>query len=238
MTNQWNEGGYTEIRAKLREILPDTIGLAVCDPRQIQAHGGGLWPQEKPAIAHAVAKRRREFGAGRIMARQAMAAIGLSKASIPMGPDRAPIWPEGVVGSISHCESLCIAVVARSQDIREIGIDVEEYTPLEQNLWAEICIEEEVAWLNTQPHEMRGYIAKRIFSAKEAVYKAVFPRIRQVLEFDAITVDFEQSLASCFLSHKRIVSLWADRGQSPWFSVDLPQQKQPVSESSKGLFAC
>ena len=133
---------------------------------------------------------------------------------------------------------LCIAVVARSQDIREIGIDVEEYTPLEQNLWAEICIEEEIAWLNTQPHELRGYLAKRIFSAKEAVYKAVFPRIRQVLEFDAITVDFEQSLASCFLSHKRIVSLWADRGQSPWFSVDLPQQKQPVSESSKGLFAC
>lgn len=238
MTNQWNQGGYSKIRAKLREILPDTVGVAVCDPREPQAYGGGLWPEEKPAIANAVAKRRREFSAGRSMARQAMAAIGLSQVSIPMGSDRAPIWPEGTVGSISHCESLCIAVVARSCDIRELGIDVEEYTPLEQGLWAEICVEEEAAWLKTQPYEMRGHFAKRIFSAKEAVYKAIFPRVRQVLEFDAIKVDFDQIDASCFLSHNRIVSLWADWGQDPWFSVDLPRQNRPVSESSKGLFAC
>lgn len=221
MTQHGTQNNLAEIREGLRKILPDSAGLALCDPRQFRLSVDGLWPEEEPAIANAVAKRKREFTAGRVMARQAMATIGLPRVAIPMGADRAPVWPEDVVGSISHCGSLCVAIAARARDIRAIGIDVEEYTPLKQDLWAEICTPKEIAWLKAQPHERRGHLAKQVFSAKEAAYKAIFPRIRQVLAFSDLTVDPDRSRASCIIVQNRIVSVWADKGQSPWFSVHL-----------------
>lgn len=224
MTEHRPQDDHAEIREELRKTLPDSAGLAVCDPRRLRMDVGGLWPEETPAIANATAKRSREFTAGRVMARQAMAAIGLPQAAIPMGANRAPVWPEGVVGSISHCDSLCVAVVARTRDIRAIGIDVEDHTPLEQDLWDEICNPEEIAWLETQPHQLRGHLVKQIFSAKEAVYKAIFPRVRQVLAFSAVTVDPNRSRATCILAQNRILSVWADRGQTPWFSLHIPAE--------------
>lgn len=181
-----------------------------------------LWPEEQRAIAGAGDKRRLEFTAGRVMARQAMGAIGLPAAAIPVAADRAPVWPEGVIGSISHCDSLCVAVVARAGDVGAIGIDAEEDTPLEQALWTEICTAPERAWLQTRPEAQRGRLAKRIFSAKEAVYKAIFPRIRKVLEFSDVTIDPARSHATCFSAQGRILSVWADQGQDPWFSVHIP----------------
>lgn len=140
-------------------------------------------------MAHAVPKRVLEFTAGRAAARAAMADIGIKPAAIPSGDDRAPIWPDGLIGSIAHCDTACIAAVAQRDRFRSTGIDIEEATPLAEDLWGTVCTPAERAWLASQPADQRALLAKVIFSAKEAVYKAQYPLTGRLIGFDAVQVD-------------------------------------------------
>lgn len=174
------------IRSALRDMLGPEVGISLTDPR---APEEGLLPEETPAMARAVPKRRREFAAGRRAARAAMAELDLPPAPVPQGPHREPLWPEGIVGSIAHCDTLCVAVVSRSH--RTLGIDIEDATPLPTDLEKIVCTKAERAWLNTLPSAERGVSAKQIFSAKEAVYKAQFPLTGQVIGFQDVNLRFE-----------------------------------------------
>jgi len=94
----------------LKRIFPPRCGFAV--QRTSAASISDLFLEEKQAVDRAVPKRQREFAAGRMAARQAMAQIGKTPAPIPVNTDRSPHWPEGVVGSISHSLEIAVAVVA------------------------------------------------------------------------------------------------------------------------------
>ena len=85
-----------------------------------------LWPEEAAAVQHAVEKRRREFAVGRMLARAALAAIGDPPSAIPTGNHREPVWPAGIVGSITHCAGYCAAAVARDAMVVALGIDAEQ----------------------------------------------------------------------------------------------------------------
>lgn len=87
---------------------------------------GDLEPIERSFVANAVHSRRKEFALGRALARRALAAAGHARVGIPAGPDRAPIWPTGIIGSITHCDHIAVAAVAPTQSgIQAIGIDLE-----------------------------------------------------------------------------------------------------------------
>ena len=90
--------------------LPGDVAL-VCGP--IAAMQGELLPPEAQAIDHAVPKRRREFTAGRTAARRACARLGVWAGALPVAADRTPVWPEGVVGSISHSDLSCAVLAGR-----------------------------------------------------------------------------------------------------------------------------
>ncbi|MEY8837434.1 4'-phosphopantetheinyl transferase [Cribrihabitans sp. XS_ASV171] len=158
------------------------VGLASADPREPHE----TYPDEMAAVAGAVEKRRREFAAGRMATRLALRDLGAPALAVPMGADRAPVWPAGLVGSITHCDTACLAVMAWEGEIRLLGLDLEHDTPLGNDLVPEICTEEERAWLAAL--EAPGQAAKVIFSAKEAVYKAQYPRSRTLIGFDALRV--------------------------------------------------
>ncbi|MDX8349855.1 4'-phosphopantetheinyl transferase superfamily protein [Cognatiyoonia sp. IB215446] len=175
-----------EIRAALQDMLGPDFGVGVTDPRD---PADGLWPEETPAVARAVEKRQRDFAAGRRAAREAMSALGVTPAAIPQGNQREPVWPEGLIGSISHCATCCVATVAHTSQHRTIGIDIEPATPLDPDLIPMICTAEEQNWLPAQPDP--NLAAKQIFSAKEAVYKAQFPLTREVIGFKAVTLRFD-----------------------------------------------
>jgi 4'-phosphopantetheinyl transferase EntD len=148
-----------------------------------------LLPGEEAAIVHAVEKRRREFIAGRTCARQAMAALGEPPAPILQGEDRAPIWPPGLVGCITHTDSRCAVAVARVADgFRSLGLDIESATPIKPELLRIICLPEERAYLDSQPAGERGLLGKLIFSAKECAYKCQYPLSRTFLDFHAMRV--------------------------------------------------
>lgn len=161
--------------------LPDGLGWAVSGPVD------DLWtlfPEERAAVARAMPSRRAEFAGGRLVARRAMAALGLPPRAVPAGADRAPRWPEGVVGSITHHGGLCLAIVGRSEAWRAIGIDLERDAELSPEITAQVATEAELSALAPLP---RGRAAARVFSAKEAAYKAQYPLTRCLIGFDAMT---------------------------------------------------
>jgi len=156
------------------------------DPR---AANDPLFPGEEAAVAGAMEKRRREYIAGRACARQAMVALGEHPAPVLQCADRAPIWPEGLVGSITHTGTWCAAAVARAADgVRALGLDIEPAEPIQSDLLRFICLPEERDYLDGQPAAQRGLLGKVIFSAKECAYKCQYALSRTPLDFDAMRI--------------------------------------------------
>lgn len=171
-----------------RGLFPQSVGVASCDPRGDQP---ALLPEERDAVAQAVPARQREFAAGRDAARRAMAQRNVPVAPIPMASDRAPAWPYDMTGSISHCGTCCLAAIAPLSDARAIGLDVEEDTPLEDDLIATICTPSERAWLSEKPKLQVHRWAKVIFSAKETAYKCQYTVTRRLLGFDGFDISLD-----------------------------------------------
>ena len=110
-----------------RALFDDDVRLSEADPASYE---GALFPEEEAQITGAIEKRRREFTTGRGLARGLLPAFGIEGAVLVNGEDRAPIWPDGVVASISHTFGYCGVVVASSRDYRALGLDVEQAAPL------------------------------------------------------------------------------------------------------------
>lgn len=168
----------------MKTLLPPGVAVAQADPL---APADGLWDLEAHDIRQAIPERRRAFAAGRRAARAAMAELGLPAVALPVTEGRAPGWPEGYCGSITHDDRACLAVVCRSGSIRGIGIDIEPATPLPDDLWPVVC-QQEMTWLCRLPHDEAGIMARAVFCAKESFFKAQFPLTSRWLDFDAVRV--------------------------------------------------
>lgn len=154
-----------------------------------------LMPEERIGQERWVPKRVAEFAAGRECARLAMSALGVGAQAIPAQPDRRPRWPEGLLGSITHCAGFAAAAVARTGGLRSVGIDAEVVGALEQALWPRILGEGERRWLEEQPVAERPKWATVFFSAKEAWYKCQNPVTGWFLEFHEARVRITEQAA-------------------------------------------
>jgi 4'-phosphopantetheinyl transferase EntD len=144
-----------------------------------------LYPEEAAEVRAAVDSRRKEFSTGRFCARQALRKLGLPASPIPRGPNREPLWPAGVVGSIAHCAGFCAAAAALDIDMAAIGIDIEIHDELPDEV-RKLVLTHEQAWL---ADATKGVHWDRVlFSAKESVYKAWFPLTAEWLDFDDVAV--------------------------------------------------
>lgn len=173
----------------LAALFPPGIGVGAC----VVGQGGPLLGMECAAMARAVPARQAEFAAGRHAARQAMAGLGLPASPIPMGADRAPIWPAGVTGSITHHGTLALAVAARAGTLA-LGLDAEPDEDLPGDLLPLICDSDERDWICGRDRPLRW--ARLIFAAKEAAYKCQYPLSRTLFGFDALTVRVEPGTAA------------------------------------------
>lgn len=168
-----------------QRLLGPNIETEEVDPHSVQ---GALLKAEHEAIAGAAQTRVEQFTAGRVCSRIALGRFGVATTTpIPRGEDRAPIWPRGFVGSISHTDSWCGAAVARVEDIRSVGIDLEPATPLKESLWRRVCTAKERDWLHGL--HAPGLTGKVVFSAKEAVYKCQYPITGKFLGFHAVEIE-------------------------------------------------
>jgi 4'-phosphopantetheinyl transferase EntD len=149
-----------------------------------------LLPAEEHLVAKAVAKRRREVTNARTCARRALAGLGIAETAIPRGPKGQPIWPAGVVGSITHTTGYYAAAVAHAAKVRSIGVDAEVHGALPDGVLSHIAFGSELTWLAGRGHG-EVWWDRLLFSAKESVYKAWFPLTGRWLGFEdaEITID-------------------------------------------------
>jgi 4'-phosphopantetheinyl transferase EntD len=145
---------------------------------------GALLDPERASLPGAGAARLLEFAAGRHCAREALRALGLAPVAVPRKAKRQPAWPPGIVGSISHAGSYCGAVVARASLCLGLGFDVEAWGRMRPALWRRIATPGEREWLCAQAGDGERW-ATLLFSAKEAFYKAQYPRSETFLGFQA-----------------------------------------------------
>jgi 4'-phosphopantetheinyl transferase EntD len=115
-----------------------------------------------------------------------LARLGATAPDIPVGARRAPVWPAGIVGSISHDGDLAAAAVAWSSAYSGIGLDLASTEALETDLTPTICRPAEIERFGAEADP--GRQAKLLFSIKEATYKALWPSVRQVLDFQDIEI--------------------------------------------------
>jgi 4'-phosphopantetheinyl transferase EntD len=147
-----------------------------------------LWPEEAASVANAVPKRIQEFAAGRLCARRALAEFGVTSFPVRVAHDRLPLWPEWLVGSITHTSGLCAAVVAERTREMALGVDSEVVGAAKAELWTTICAPAEMAWLDTLPRADQAAAATLIFSAKEAFYKCQYPLVGEWLNFHDLCI--------------------------------------------------
>jgi enterobactin synthetase component D / holo-[acyl-carrier protein] synthase len=175
----------------LARLLDDPrVVVAEVDPRQV-VPDAGLFPEEAAPLAHAVLARRQQFTAGRQLARQAWARLGQAHVPLLNDAQRVPVWPSGVVGTITHTVQWCAVAVARRSEVGGLGADVEPATPLERSLWERVCRPEERQFLGALDASRQGLLAKGVFSAKESIYKALYPSVRVFLDFQGMSLELE-----------------------------------------------
>jgi 4'-phosphopantetheinyl transferase EntD len=148
-----------------------------------------LWPAEAMYLGKAVAKRAQEFAAGRLCARKLLAEFGIREFPVEVGDARQPLWPDALVGSITHTAGFCAAVVAEQSRFAAIGVDSEVAGSVKPEVWPSICTPGEILWLHSLPEASRMGAATLIFSAKEAFYKCQYPLTRERLTFHDAQVE-------------------------------------------------
>ena len=156
---------------------------------------------EAGLVCNAVLGRRNEFAAGRRAAHAALKQLGVSPHPLMIQSGHCLAWPEGFVGSISHTRDFSTAVTAPIGLVRSLGVDLEEATPLVDELVELVCCPEERTFLEELSTTFVEDAAKFIFSAKEAYYKAYYPLAGTFLNFS----DVQLTMRSCATEFEAII---------------------------------
>lgn len=166
----------------------------------LPAEAPPLPPDEEAQIAHAVKRRRVEFATGRLCARRALARLDIDDFILLNDARRAPRWPPGVVGSLTHTGDVpggyCAVAVARADDLLTVGLDAEKSGGLSARLWRFVLTPDERLWLAGSSPDRQGLLAKLIFSAKECFYKAQFPLTGKWLGFQDVVIALDLEAGS------------------------------------------
>ena len=165
----------------MRRGLPTAIGVGI--RRGADAFQPALYPEEEAHLGPRATERRRfYFALGRAAARDALAELGVAPVAIGRGSAGEPVWPDGIVGAITHTGDLAVVMVGWRSAYGGLGVDLERLTPgLSARAARLVCTPAERAWVGDGDHATRR--GTMLFSAKEAVFKALYPIERIWLGF-------------------------------------------------------
>lgn len=185
----------------IERLLPPHVRTAEIFGNGLDGARQGLFPEEAAVVAKAVPKRQREFADVRACARAALGRLGVPPVPLVPGHRGAPRWPEGVVGSMTHCDGYRAAAVALGGDVGGyrsagdaigVGIDAEPGLPLPSGVL-------DVVSLPAEREQLRALAAangevcwdRLLFSAKESVFKVWYPLTGRELDFSQaeVTID-------------------------------------------------
>jgi len=204
-----------EITTRLRAWFGDSAGAAVCAVSGMRE----LFPGEEEFVLRAVARRREEFAAGRWCAREALAQIGVAPVPVLVGRWRQPLWPPGIIGSITHAAGLCAAVAMPAPTPAQapaVGIDlleISQATRILPDAARFVAADDETAGGRDFTGEALDPLVL-LFSAKESVVKAVSARLERFVDLTEIRVQLEPGAfrASCCPETLTARGWWAVAG--------------------------
>lgn len=162
----------------------------VVECARLEEVDGELAGAERLLIERTAPRRTREILAGRVLARRALARLGIEGHELLRAEQRAPLWPQGVLGSISHTRESCAVAVARAGLILGIGLDIEEGRELPERLLPYVCTESERRWIESSRADPRE-LGRLFFSAKESVYKCQYPLRARWLGFRDVELELQ-----------------------------------------------
>ncbi|WP_323009882.1 4'-phosphopantetheinyl transferase family protein [Paracoccus sp. (in: a-proteobacteria)] len=136
-----------------------------------------------PELARGSARRRLDYQAGRRAAAEALAGLKGRPAAVGRGPDGAPVWPDGIVGAISHAGGRAVALVGNAAHYAGLGVDLETIVARPDEIAPVLLTKAEAARL---PHDALHITLA--FSAKESLFKALYPTLRRFFGLEAAEV--------------------------------------------------
>ena len=172
----------------LPDPLPGTVLFSTrFDPALLIAGDFQRSAVPPPAsIQRSVAKRQAEFLAGRLCARAALQQLDNLDCVPAIGEDRAPVWPPHISGSITHSSGHAAAIVGHKAQWRGLGMDLENVLSLEraERLAGEILTADELQRMARLPREQHAQLVTLTFSAKESLFKALYPIVQKRFYFE------------------------------------------------------
>lgn len=198
-------GGWTPVISAMLDLPEDVTlsGISIAVVREAMETDLSPGTALQLAVTGMGTKRRTEFAAGRLCASGALRGMGLiAEFPLPVR-NRLPVWPSGVVGSISHCNTIAVAMTAPKSRYCALGVDVESLLEpdVAQNIQQIVCRDEELICLERYVPCRRRSVTI-LFSAKEALYKALFPLVGKFKDFhSAELVGFESHSVVLRLTH-------------------------------------
>ena len=172
----------------LPDPLPGTVFLSTRFDPALLAPGDFQRSAVPPpaSIQRSVAKRQAEFLAGRLCARAALQQLDHLDCVPAIGEDRAPVWPAHISGSITHSTGHAAAIVAHTAQWRGLGMDLENVLTLEraERLAGEILTADEMRRMAALPREQVALLVTLTFSAKESLFKALYPIVQKRFYFE------------------------------------------------------
>lgn len=194
----------------IQQLFPDSIVCLEGNPNTIQ---GQMYPEEKAAVDGAVAWRIREFQAGRLLARDALSQLGIKDYPLLNDGNRVPIWPKGVVGSITHTREYCAVAVSTSPSIKGLGVDAEIISRLKMDLWEKICTPNEIHDLDSLNSDDAQKMATLIFSAKESFYKSQYRLSHMFVGFQDAETAIDTEGRTFTITLRKNIGKWFDKNQ-------------------------
>ena len=141
------------------------------------------------SLNSAVIKRQCEYFAGRYAARLALKKFNINAFDVKSASDRSPVWPTSVIGSITHTSDTAMCIVLPNTRNSYVGVDIEDWltTSIANDICETIVADNEQVMLKTlnQPF---AQLLTLVFSAKESLFKALFPFVKQFFGFDCAEI--------------------------------------------------
>lgn len=185
-------------------LIATLVPPGIMCSEQVGTLGGSLLSGESELLSpRTVSKRQEEFTAGRTCARAALAMLGIAPNPILRGVNGEPLWPEHVIGSITHCRGHCAAAVTSLQRYRSLGIDAEPNEELPPRMLGVIAKPDERQWIANMTNEDVCW-DRLLFSIKESLYKVWYPLERCWLDFGQayVEIDVKASLFKATLDYQ------------------------------------
>ena len=174
----------------------------------LDALSGDPHPDERDDIASAAPHRQKEFAAGRQLARALSDQLGLTPAPLRRGNDRAPVWPSDRTGSLSHCDTLCVAAIGKRSAVQSVGVDVETIGRVEQKLWPTLFTEKEAGYFSSLAPDTVALETTLFFSAKESFYKCQYPLTQEWVGFQDVEITRTDSHALTIAPTRSAAQAW------------------------------